>query len=383
MFAAIPFLVLFSLANFDTPSRPPQKFEAIVKQADQAREADRLNDAIALYKEGVRLRPSWADGWWWLGSILYDQDRFEEAQAPLKHFISLSPKPAPAYAFLALCEYETAAYELALEHFAAWAKAGSPGNSALLDVAGYHWALLLTRQGHFNEALFLLAAKARKLGATPALTEAAGLAALRLAFLPENYPTEKREAVWLAGMAVAYSTRSDFQRSDDYANRLLRHYGQEPVVHYFCGTLLGFEKQWKKAAAQYQEALRISPDYAPALVELAVALAEDSQPSEALAPAQRAVVLAPEEARAHYILGRALYETGSYSESARELEMAKRLAPQSARVRFVLFNAYRQMGRLQEAKREETAFLALKDKEEVFAPLDEKLNVPSKPDGKQ
>lgn len=41
--------------------------------------------------EGVRLRPSWVDGWWWLSSLLYEQDRFSEAQAPLKRFIAIAP----------------------------------------------------------------------------------------------------------------------------------------------------------------------------------------------------------------------------------------------------------------------------------------------------
>lgn len=379
MVAAIPLFFLLSLANPAAPHTSPKSFETIAKEADQAREADHLSDALALYSEGVRLRPSWADGWWWLGSILYDQDRFAEAQLPLKRFISVAPKPAPAYAFLALCEYETGNHENALRDFALWAKGGSPGTDALLDVAGYHWALLLTRQGRFNEALFMLAAKAKKLAASPALVEAMGLASLRMAYLPENYPPEKREAVWLAGMAALYSSRNELLLSDDYARRLLLHYGQEPNVHYLRGTLFSFQREWDSAAAEFQKELQISPHHAPALVELAVARVEAYQPSEAMTPAKRAVVLDPENARAHYIFGRALLETGSFEESAHELEIAKRLAPQSARVRFSLSNAYKRLGRVQDSKREEAAFLALKDKEEVLAPLDEKLKTPAQP----
>jgi tetratricopeptide (TPR) repeat protein len=391
MFVGIPLFLLLSLpssANPGTPAltaadAPSQNFAAITKQAAQARESDRLNDALHLYSDAVRLRPSWADGWWWQGSILYDQDRFAEAQAPLKRFIALSAKPAPAYAFLALCEYETQDYDAALQHFSLWSQGGSPGTDALLDVAGYHWALLLTRQGRFNEALFLLAAKGRKLGPVPTLTEATGLAALRMAFLPENYPQEKREEVWLAGLEVIYSTLGQYQRSDDCATELMRHYGGEQSVHYIRGTLLGFQKQWESAAAEFEDELKITPDDVASLVELAVARVENLQPNDALAPARRAVTLDAENARAHYILGRALFDTGSYAESVPELEIAKRLAPQSARVRFVLSGAYRHVGRVPEAKREENAFLALKDKEEVLAPLEEKLRTSAKPDSLQ
>ncbi|MGO9087233.1 MAG: tetratricopeptide repeat protein [Candidatus Sulfotelmatobacter sp.] len=365
-----------SFANPAVADAPGESFEALAKTADQAREADRLSDAIDLYSKAVRLRPSWVDGWWWLGSIYYEQDRFSEAATPFKRFIALSPKPAPAYAFLALCEYETKDYPRALHHFQLWGKAGSPANDALLDVAGFHWAVLLTRIGRFNEALLLLATKAQKLGATPALTEAIGLASLRMAFLPEDYPQERREAVWLAGMATFYCLKGDFPRSDNSADRLLQHYGQEPNVHYFRGTLLRFEQRLDPAAEEFQKELQISPGHASALTEWAVARIEADRPAEALAPARRAVELDPQSARAHYILGRALLETGSYQESAHQLEIAKGLAPESSRVRFALSNAYKRLGRQQDSKREQAAFLALKNKDNVLAPLDDKLRAP-------
>lgn len=367
------FLLLTAPLNPAVPDTPRESFESIAKAADQARQSDRLNDAVDLYSKAVRLRPSWTDGWWWLGSILYEQDRFSEAETPFKRFIALSPKPAPAYAFLALCEYETQDYSAARHHFELWSKAGSPGNDALLDVAAFHWALLLTREGRFNEALLLLAAKAQKLGSTPDLTEAIGLASLRMAYLPQDYPPEKREAVWLAGMAAYYCLQKDFPRSDASAERLLQHYGQEPNVHYFRGTLLRFQGRLDPAAEEFQEEIEISPAHAPALTEWAVARVEADRPAEALAPARRAVELDPQSARAHYALGWALLETGSFQESAHQLEIAKGLAPESSRVRFALSNAYKRLGRQQDSKREQAAFLALKDKDNVLAPLDDKL----------
>ena len=373
MLASALLLLFFSFADPAASDAPLETFENIAKAADQAREADRLSDAAALYSKAVRLRPSWTEGWWWLGSILYEQDRFSEAEAPFRRFIALSPKPAPAYAFLALCEYETQDYSSALHHFELWAKGGSPGTDALLDVAGYHWALLLTRVERFNEALLLLAAKAQKLGVTPALAEAMGLASLRMAYLPEDYPQERREAVWLAGMAAFYCLKSDFPRSDDSAERLLQHYGQEPNVHYFRGTLLRFQQRLDPAAEEFQKELQISPAHAPALTEWAVSRVEAGRPAEALAPARRAVELDAQSPRAHYILGRALLETGSYQESAHELEIAKALAPESSRIRFALSNAYKRLGRQEDFKREQAAFLALRDKDNVLAPLDDKL----------
>ncbi len=376
MCTAICLFLLLALPDPAIPDTAPKSFEAIAREADEARQADRLSDALKLYSEAVRLHPSWPDGWWWLGSILYEQDRYSEAQAPFKRFIALSPKPAPAFAFLALCEYETQNYSDAWHHFDLWSKAGSPGNDALLDVASFHWALLLTRAGRFNEALLLLAAKAQKRGATPMLTEAMGLASLRMAFLPEDYSPESREAVWLAGMATFYCSQNEFRLSDAYAERLLSHYSQEPNVHYFRGTLLRYQGREDPASEEFQKELQLSPGHAPALTEWAASRLETGQNSEALALARRAVELDPQSARAHCILGRALLETASFQESARELEIAKRLAPESSRIRFALSTVYKRLGRKQDSERERAAFIALKDKDNVLAPLGDKLGTP-------
>jgi tetratricopeptide (TPR) repeat protein len=375
MVAVIPLLFLL-LAN-PNPQQAARNdsqegFQKIVSKADEARTSDHPENAIALYSEGVRLNPLWNEGWWWLGSVLYDQDRFPEAEKAFAHFVSLQHSPGPAYAFLALCEYENRNYDRALQHFQAWLKNGSPGDDALLDVAGYHWALLLTRQGQFTQALYLLTAKAKKLGATPALVEAMGLSSLRMANLPEDYPSTQREAVWLAGNAALYAALEDSDRSDEFARRLVSHYGREANVHYFIGTLYGFRNKLPAAVEEYRKELEISPKHIPAMTELALVLIRESQPEEAVPWAKQAVALASDNARAHYAFGKSLLDTNSFEESAHELETARRLAPGSAMVRSALSSAYRNLGRIQEAKREAAAFLSLKDKEESLAPFGEK-----------
>ena len=181
----------------------------------------------------------------------------------------------------------------------------------------------------------------------------------------------------MAGRTAAfYSTQNEFLLSDASAERLLVHYGDEPNVHYFVGTLLRFEGREDSAADEFQKELQISPQHAPALMEWAVSRIEAGRPAEALTLAKRAVEIDPQSARAHYALGRAMLETGSYKESAHELEIAKRLAPESSRIRFALSNAYKRLGRLQDSDREQAAFLALKDKDNVLAPLSDKLKTP-------
>jgi Flp pilus assembly protein TadD len=379
-----PSLLVFLLtAQVNPQSSPQNAFDQITKQADAARAADHLSEAEKLYSKGVRLHPAWSEGWWALGSLLYDQDRFAEAQEAFKRYVATALKPGPGYAFLALCEYETLDYEVSLKHFQAWARAGSPGNDALIDVAGYHWALLMTQKQEFEPALYLLAAKAKKLGDTPALSEAMGLASLRMANLPEDYPPQKREAVWLAGQAALFCSRQDYARSDVYAQRLASRYGGETNVHHLLGTLLGFQRRFSEAELEYAKELQISPEHVPAMVELALAQLEDSKPEEALPLAERAVAHEPKNARAHLAYGKALLATEHITEAAHEMELAKEFAPASPQVRSVLANAYLRLGRVKEAKRESEAFLALTRKEETLAPTSEKLAPARKPEPKR
>src|SRR5579859_7802823 len=140
-------LLAVSLSLVSSAARVPDRFETIAKQADTARSQDRAADAIRLYREGTRLHPAWADGWWYLGSLLYDQDRFSEAGAAFQHLLADTSHRGPVHAFLGLCDYEIGNYDDALAQFRSWAASGWAGTPEIRDVAIYHFALLLTRDG--------------------------------------------------------------------------------------------------------------------------------------------------------------------------------------------------------------------------------------------
>lgn len=371
-------LLLLLPAGFPQAAIPAKHFEQIARQAEEARTADRLVDAVRLYREGVKLRPSWSQGWWGLGSIYYEQDRFPEAADAFTRFIATSKENvAPAYAFLALCEYETHDYRKASEHFSIWVQRGMPGNTQLIEVASFHWVLMLTRDGQFVEALFLLEEKAKRYGISSPLVEAIGLASLRMKNLPEDYPPERREMVWLAGQASAYGSLHDFDRAHEFAGRLVAHYGNEPNVHYLHGMIYSFEQRTGEAAEEFRQELTVSPDHAAAMIQLAFVDLLEYRLQDAALMAKRAVALEPRNPLAHYALGRVLLSTKDFQGSAHELETAKQLAPSSAQVRFQLATAYRRLGRKADAERESAAFEALKDKHEILAvPEDKPMETP-------
>lgn len=92
-------------------------FEQLAQAAAAARDADHVPQAIELYKQALQLKPTWSEGWFYLGTLYYDSDRYEDAQPAFAQSVKLDDKPAD-WAFLGLCEFETGGYDLAREHLA-------------------------------------------------------------------------------------------------------------------------------------------------------------------------------------------------------------------------------------------------------------------------
>lgn len=315
-------------------------------------------------------RPSWEEGWWWLGRLYYEQDRFPEARDALANFVSRSSSPGAAFALLGLCEYETRDYARSLEHFKLWAAAGVPGSKDLVEVASFHWALLLTRKGDYGRALELLLGRAKIRGENPVLIEALGLAALRIPSLPEDYSPQLRERVWLAGKAEYFTIAQDYARAQEYSRRLISAYSEQPNVHFFQGTLLNAQRRTTEADAEFRRELQIDPKNTAAMVELAQLALDAGETDEAERWSKNATQLAPTDPLAHRILGAALLAAGKPSESIYELESAKKLDPSDAKVRFYLAGAYRRAGRSGDAQREEAEFQTMMKRRNAAFPPD-------------
>src|SRR5580698_2342036 len=104
-------------AVFAQGVRTPASLAALQTEASDAREQNRSQDAIRLYREALRLQPSWSEGWWYLGTLLYDQNAYIPARDALARLVQLEPKSPPtAWALLGLCEFETKNYPDSLHH---------------------------------------------------------------------------------------------------------------------------------------------------------------------------------------------------------------------------------------------------------------------------
>ena len=114
---------------------PSSGFDDLAAKAEAARDAGDAGNAIRYYQAALQLRPQWEEGWWYLGTVLYDSDRFGDAVAPFQHVTQLDPKLGPAWAFLGLCEFELGQYPESLEHLQRAQTLGFAENPELRKVA--------------------------------------------------------------------------------------------------------------------------------------------------------------------------------------------------------------------------------------------------------
>src|SRR5438552_15718916 len=127
-----------------TPT-PAPSFADVSRRAQTAREANRLPEAIRLYGQGVRLRPRWDEGWWYLAPLLYDTDRYADAREAFRRFLVLKPDAGPAGALRGLCDFRVADYDGALQHTDKGLRLGIGPNADVLRLARLHQPLLPLR----------------------------------------------------------------------------------------------------------------------------------------------------------------------------------------------------------------------------------------------
>lgn len=354
------FLAMLLLTGGQKPAPAhSDRFLQISRQAAQAREQGQWDPAERLYREGVRLRPDWKEGWWSLGTILYDQDRYEEARAALRRFTVLEAKVAPGWAFLGLCEYETRKYEEALVHLEHAIELGLDESSQLGIVTRYHSALLRTRTGQFEAALASLMRSAQQGNDGPDFVEAAGLAALRKPLLPSELPPAQRDLVLQAGRAVIDTGARRTAEAQRAFEGLVASYPVAPNVHYLFGSFL-LTSDPDAGLRELKKELEISPRHVLALAQIALEYLRNGDPASASAYARQAAEADPQSSIAHNVLGRALVDLGEVQNGIKELERSERLAPGNPQTRMALASAYAKAGRSADAARERAEFLRLK-----------------------
>ena len=350
-------LLLLAAAQSRSPAAP--SFEAVARTAAEAREAGRLDDAVAGYRRGVRLRPAWDEGWWYLATTLYEQGRDADAREAFTRFLSLRPETGSGFALRGLSEFRLRQYDRALADLRKARTLGIGGNAELTRSAWYHTAILLLRDAQFELAVEPLTMLARSEPEGGSLVEAIGLLVLRLPYLPSEVPVEKRDLIAAAGRAgYSWFGRAGTE-ADARFRALIERYPDAAGVHYAYGAFL-LQSDSDAAVGEFRREIAVNPLSAYPHLEIAFELLRRGDAGAAEASARRAVRLEPHLAAARNALGRALVELGDLKAAIGELQTAVELAPESPEMHFALATAYARAGRKQDAAREREIFLKLK-----------------------
>ncbi len=342
-------------------STAPINLEQIKVQADQARESGKIEEAILLYQKAVTAQPTWIDGWWYLGTLHYDRDEYQQAAAAFQRTSALQPGIGSPLAMLGLCEFRLAEYDSALTHLRQGRRAGVGDNQELGRVMRYHEGQLLLLKGDFETAQNIFGVLSYDNVTTEDLFIGHGLASLRLAMLPSlvtsNY--RDRNLIRRAGFAEHLYAQKNFGDAQREYEQLVADYPRSPGVQYAYGKFMINQRNDEAAITAFEKEIEVSPSHALARLQIAYIRLRNRDAAGGLRYAREAVNLNPRLSLAHYVLGRALLETGEAAESIVELEVARRLSPNEPRIYFVLSRAYARVGRKAEADQARETFARL------------------------
>src|SRR5260370_34306503 len=252
--------LFFAPGQSSAQSKPPAgNFDALAKHAEEARDADRVDEALSLYRKALVLRPTWAEGWWSLGTLQYDSSTYSEAAKSLRHVINFQPDSGSAWVMLGLCEFELGEVDQALGSLEHGRSLGGT-DAQLYDVGSYHIGLLQLRKELYASPLKTL----QKLAADGVRTDeiALGLAMSLLIFQPSTLPAENtlgRDVFLGVGRAETLSAAGKSEEARQVYLSLVQQYPDYPGLHFAYGLLLLTIHEPDEAVVQWQAALRINP----------------------------------------------------------------------------------------------------------------------------
>jgi tetratricopeptide (TPR) repeat protein len=317
-------LLLASMALAAASGASAATFEELASRAAAARTAHNDSQAIDLYREALRLKPDWAEGW----------------------------------SFLGLCEMETGAYARALDDIRQGFKIGGL-DADTEQLMRFREALLLTRLGLFDQALPKYAPLVRRGVQDRELIAGLGATALRLPLLPREVPAAQQDLTAAAGEAVYFWMSGDAVKTDPAFRALLDKYPAAPGVHYLYAIYLLSFRPPEEGAAEAKREIEVNPRNADARATIALITLRGGASTTALPYARQAAQDGPTSPIAQYAYGLILAGSGDLQQAIERLETAERLDPANIEYHLGLASAYSKAGRHTDARRERRTSITL------------------------
>jgi len=342
----VPGRLAEAIAHYKEALRLKPDFAEAHNNLGRALEATpgRLNDAVTHYEDALRLRPDFTEAHNNLGGALESiPGRLNDAIAHCREALRLRPDFAEAHNNLGSAlqsipgrlNEAIAQYEEALRLRPDFAEAHNNLGSALQSAPGRSSEAI----AQYEEAIRL----------KPDLVQAR----FNLARVLDRTPGRLDEAI--AQYRDVLRLRPDFAEAHcDLGNALVERPGSlseaiaqyeeairlkpnDAQAHYGLGFALERTPgQLNAAIAQYGEALRLKPEYAEASNNLGIVLCRMGRVQEGIGHIEAAIRLQPGFAQAHLARASALLQSGRRDEAVSECDLVLRLRPNDPAARRML-----------------------------------------------
>jgi tetratricopeptide (TPR) repeat protein len=348
------------LARIMVAQTPQASFEDLAQRAGGLVDSDPAQ-AATLFKEALDLKPSWPEGWFYLGGCLFRLQRYTEARDTFHKGLDLAPKNGVAWGFLGLAEYELGNIDGARAAIDKGERIGLGANKEFEAAVRQRGAMILIRASLFDQAMGQLQPLSKQGVNSPLIVETVGLCALAIpAPDPAKLPESRRKVVDMAGKAMWSASLQRPKEAKEGFDELLATYPNEPGVHYAVGLFL-MDSDQRGALVEFEKELKANPNSWTTLLVAAFLHTRQGTPEVAIEYADRARKLAP--ASYYWLcdaeLGRAMLAMDQPEKAVPLFEHAVKAQPDNAQTHFYLEQAYRRVGRKADAQKEHAEFVRL------------------------
>jgi tetratricopeptide (TPR) repeat protein len=356
-------ILLIALGLLFCPALPaqtgppsPSGFAALAAKANAARDGERLEEALTLYRKALAVRPGWAEGWWSLGTIQYDRNAYAEAARAFQKVTVLAPRNGTAYVMLGLAEFELGHDELALQHIQKGTNIGLDKDVGLRHVVLYHEGVLFQRKGKFEAAQETLEQLCLQGVQNDEIANALGMTLLRLTTKnPPPQGSADADIVVRIGRAECLAGQKKYDEARPGFDAVVKENPNYPNIHYAYGLFLLEARDLPAGVEQLKQEIANHPGHV--FARLQIAAAQYKVDSAAGIPyAEEAVKLSPGLPFGHYLLGLLLLDADQAARAIPELEIARKTFSRDPKVYFALGSAYSRTGRKQDAARARATF---------------------------
>ena len=292
-------------------------------------------------------------------ALLYERTSdFAKARDAYERLLSINPNLVTALNNLA-CLYADRLRDLDKAYDLARKARELQGNDpAIADTFGW----ILSKRSDYQQALPILQESAAKLPDSPEVqfhlgmtaymmgqTDLARVALQKAASAAKDFPGKEESKRRLA--LLANETNASAELSISQLEAMTKEQPNDVISQMRLAEAYEKQRAWDKAAAAFEQALKLNPKLAAATTKLAQLYAGPLQNKEkALAYAKKARELAPSDPQVTAVLGKVAYQTGNLTWSYSVLQEAARLRQNDPSILHDLAWAAYRLGKVNEAR---------------------------------